>query len=210
MPTVAFSELQLDALSEIGNIGAGNAGTSLAKLTSQVVTLAVPDTRIVSFDQLPLVTQTDVEKPLLAAYVAFEGQASGCVLLLLGAQQAAALFDLLGLPFEGSVFDASELHRSAVAEVGNIITSSYLAAMGNFTGLELLPMPPGVAVGMGGAILDTIAAYLGQFAETGIVVQVRIYSTDADLGLDLLMIPEVASVQTILSALGLCETPPGS
>ncbi len=82
--------------------------------------------------------------------------------------------------------------------------------MGNFTGLELLPMPPGVAVGMGGAILDTIAAYLGQFAETGIVVQVRIYSTDADLGLDLLMIPEAASVQTMLSALGLCEITPGS
>ena len=82
--------------------------------------------------------------------------------------------------------------------------------MGSFTGLELLPMPPGVAVGMGGAILDTIAAYLGQYAETGIVVQVRIYSTDADLGRDLLMIPEVASVQTILAALGLCEVASGS
>ena len=207
MSTVALSDIQLDALSEIGNIGAGNAGTSLAKMISQVVTLAVPDTRVVSFDQLPLVTTTNLESPMLAAHVAFEGQAHGCVLLLFHAQQAATFFKLLGLPFEGSIFEISDLHKSAVAEIGNIITSAYLQAMGTFTNLQLLPMPPGVAVGMGGAILDTIAAYLGQFAESGIVVQVHIYSTEADLGVELLMIPKADSLHAILSALGLSERP---
>ncbi len=94
-----------------------------------------------------------------------------------------------------------------MAEIGNIITSAYLQAMGTFTNLQLLPMPPGVAVGMGGAILDTIAAYLGQFAESGIVVQVHIYSTEADLGVELLMIPKADSLHAILSALGLSERP---
>lgn len=205
-PPVTLSDMQLDALSEIGNIGAGNAGTSLAKMIKQMVTLTVPDTKIVSFDQLPLITSAGLESPMIAAYVAFEGDAEGCVLLLFSAEQAATFFRLLELSFDGSLLQVSELHRSAVAEVGNVIVSAYLSAMNGFTRLRLMPMPPGVAVGMSGAILDTIAAHLGQFAQSGIVVHVHICGTDMDLGLQLVMIPHTGSLQTILSALGLDDS----
>ncbi len=206
MSRVILTEIQLDALGEVGNIGAGNASTSLAKMVGDVITLAAPRTEIMGFDELPLVTSADLEEAIISAYVAFTGDATGCLLLLFSDQQAVTLFELLGLPLEGNIVEASELHKSAVSEVGNIIASSYLNALSTFTGLKLLPMPPGVAVGMSGAILDTVGAHLGQVAAVGIVIQIEVRSTNVDMGLELLMIPEMHSLKTVLTALGIDDT----
>jgi len=89
--------------------------------------------------------------------------------------------------------------------VGNIVASSYLTALASFTGLRLLPMPPGIAVGMSGAILSSVAAFLGQFESHGLVIHIRVHGgvDDHPLGLQLIMIPQLTSLVTILQALGL-------
>lgn len=203
MDGMRLNELQMSALGEIANIGAGNASTSLAKMTNQLITLALPDTRVTAFEDLPLMTSAKLEEAVVSAYVAFEGDVAGCIVLLFSQQQAAVLLDLLGLPSCEDLLDMPELQQSAIAEMGNLITSAYLNALASFTGLRLLPMPPGVGAGMAGALLNTIGAHLGQFETHGIVVQVRVYSPDVDLGLDLLMMPQASSLQVILNALGI-------
>lgn len=211
MTGMTLSDLQKSALSEIGNIGAGNASTSLAMMTNHICNLAVPETRIMDFADFASVRRGHVEEPMVAAYVAFEGDAKGCLLLMLSARQSSVLFDILGLPHQEDILELPELHRSAVSELGNIITSSYLNALSMFTGLTLLPEPPGVAAGMTGAILDTIGAHLGQYEQFGIVVHVHIYSGSdgvrPETGVELLMVPQRDSLRTILSALGVDEQP---
>jgi chemotaxis protein CheC len=205
MPLMQLSELQLDALSEIGNIGAGNAATALATMIDGSVKLAVPATRIVPIDELVLVTSAELEEVVVSVYVGFEGQARGCLLLLFDNDQALSLLDLLGLAGAGDVAELAELEKSAISETGNIIASGYLRALGSFTHLQLLPQPPGVAVGMSGAVLDTVAAYLGQFADTGLVIQVNLHSDEAALGLELFMIPDPDGLAAIIAALGLTD-----
>ncbi|MFO7946005.1 MAG: chemotaxis protein CheC [Armatimonadota bacterium] len=203
MGRLVLSDIERDALNEIGNIGAGNASTALAKMTNRAIELTVPKTAVVPFEELPLVASQKPEKVLASAYVAFEGDAGGCLLLLFSAEQAESLFALLGLEVPDDVMALSEIQRSAVSEAGNIIASSYLHALGKFTGLRLLPVPPGVAVGMGGAILQTIAAHLGRFDDMGLVVQVHIHSRGEKLGLQLLMMPRLDAFGAILGALGI-------
>ncbi len=209
MRQIELSDIQKSALSEIGNIGAGNASTSLAMMTNHICNLAVPETRIMDFADFASVRKGHVEEPMVAAYIAFEGDADGALLLMLSDRQSQILFDILGLPDEESILDLPELHRSAISELGNIITSSYLNALSMFTGLTLLPTPPGVAAGMTGAILDTVGAHLGQHEQFGIVVHVHIYSGSdgetPETGVELLMVPQHDSLRTILSALGVDE-----
>ncbi len=205
MELMELSELQLDALSEIGNIGAGNASTSLAMMINESIRLAVPDTRTVAIDELPLVTSAELEEVVVSAYVAFEGDVRGCLLLLFKEEQALSLLELLGLGGVEDVFEFGELERSAISETGNIIASTYLKALADFTKLELRPAPPGVAVGMSGAVLDTVGAYLGQFAEAGLVIQVNLHSDEADLGMELFMMPDPDGLGAILAALGVAE-----
>ena len=49
---VSFSERQLDAIREVGNIGTGNAATALSGLLSRMIHMDVPKTELVSIYEL--------------------------------------------------------------------------------------------------------------------------------------------------------------
>ena len=46
-----------------------------------------------------------------------------------------------------------EIARSAMEEIGNILSSSYLSALADFTGLRLNHSVPALAIDMAGAIV---------------------------------------------------------
>ncbi|NLX01434.1 MAG: CheY-P-specific phosphatase CheC, partial [Syntrophomonadaceae bacterium] len=48
-----LSGLQLDALKEIGNIGAGNAATALAQMVQAKIDMTVPQVSILPFADVP-------------------------------------------------------------------------------------------------------------------------------------------------------------
>lgn len=203
MSQVILSSLQQDALNEVGNIGAGNASTALSIMTNQRLSLSLPHTEIVPLAELPLLAWESLEAPLVAVYVAFGRDATGCLFLLFSWEQATGLCDLLGVAMPAELGQLEDMERSAVAEVGNIVASSYLNALAGFTGLLLLPEPPGVAAGMGGAILGSIAAILGQVDDECLMIHLQISSGDDRLGLRLIMVPQQDSLQRIFEALGL-------
>ncbi|MEK6568643.1 MAG: chemotaxis protein CheC, partial [Candidatus Omnitrophota bacterium] len=52
MVDLNFSPIQLDALREIGNVGAGNAATALGQLMNKIVSINIPEVRFLRLDQL--------------------------------------------------------------------------------------------------------------------------------------------------------------
>ena len=48
-----LSSIQIDALKEIGNIGAGNAATALAQIVNAQIDMNVPKVNILPFDGVP-------------------------------------------------------------------------------------------------------------------------------------------------------------
>jgi chemotaxis protein CheC len=49
--SATYNDLQLDALRELANIGAGNASTALSGMLGRCVDLKVPDVRVVPMEQ---------------------------------------------------------------------------------------------------------------------------------------------------------------
>jgi chemotaxis protein CheC len=203
MPGFTLTALQLSALNEIANIGAGQASTALAALTGELLDLSVPETDLLPVAELTRLARGALEEPVAAAYLPFAGDADGCMLLLFSQLQALSLFELLGLHAPATLLALDDLHKSALAEAGNIVAATYLNALAEFSGLRLHPSPPGVAVGMMGAILGSIAGLLGQNADQGLVVHLHIVSIYRDLGLRLIMVPQLAGLSPLLAALGL-------
>ncbi|NLZ81744.1 MAG: CheY-P-specific phosphatase CheC, partial [Clostridiales bacterium] len=60
-----MDEMQFDVLREIGNIGAGNATTALAKLINSRIEMKVPKVEMVGFQEL--VTIIGSEEDIMAA-----------------------------------------------------------------------------------------------------------------------------------------------
>lgn len=202
MDLTNLSALQLDALREVGNIGAGNSATALSRMLDRRVTMSVPKAQIV-----PLSSVHDLvgaETPVWAIYLQMEGDLHGHLLFLLPSDRAALMVDLLMARPPGSSEAVDAMAESALAELGNILTSNYLIAMGNLLGMDLHPSPPLTANDMAGAVIDSVVARLAAHTDAVLALETELSIAEAD-GLVgyLFMFPFPDELPKLLGALGL-------
>src|SRR4051794_36968109 len=132
-----LTELQLDALREMANIGSGNAATALAGMLGRPVDLSVP-----SAGALPLADAVDALGPaesiITAVALPIFGDLDATVLLTFEPEHAATLCSFLGVVYDEDM----EMTLSALSEIGNILGSAYIGALGSMCGMQLEPHPP--------------------------------------------------------------------
>src|SRR5690606_38730045 len=147
-----FSTIQLDALKEIGNIGAGNAATTMSRLIRNKVDMEVPSLEIVAFDGV-MEMVGGPEQLIVGILFQIHGKAHGMVYLLFTLEEEEALVRQMTNNNEISFTDQDELAVSALQEAGNILAGSYLTALSDFTNINMQPSVPHLSVDMAGAIL---------------------------------------------------------
>ncbi len=144
-----YTELQLDGLRELANIGSGTAATALSTLLDRPLDVSIPTALA-----LPLTEAVDSVGPVDACVVAVAmpvfGDFQAVVLMLLTPLDATTLCRLL------DVDPNSELGLSALSEVANIFGSSYIGAIAAMTGLHGEPGPPETAHDILGAIVSSL------------------------------------------------------
>ncbi len=194
------SELQLDALREVANVGGGHAATAFSKLVGgRTVRIEVPQVLFVPVADLAEMVQS-TDHHLVAISFQMIGQLTGKVALLLPEEDARSLCTLLlGSESKGEL---SETQLSALCEAGNIVASACLAAVGTFTGLKILPSAPSLSQSREGDLL--LEPWLG-LDPSGSMVVMQIQFTTAttpSIRGQLILLPETRSLATLLSRLG--------
>lgn len=152
-----MEQRSIDALQEIGNVGAAHAVTALSQLLERTVMISVPQVQLLTPSQVGgLCGNPDS----LVAGVAFHvvGDASARILLMLPRNCAMELVDVLLKNPAGSTKVLNELGNSTVRETGNIMASAYLNALSDFLAMLLLPSVPKL-------VFDIASAVLGQSAD---------------------------------------------
>ena len=108
---------------------------------------------------------------------------------------------LLGYPMDRDIpFDEMEL--SALNEIGNIITGSYLSALSGLTNLVINASVPSLSIDMAGALLSVPAIEYGKVGDKVLLIQTQFGEGDLLDGY-FLMVPELESYERILTSLGL-------
>ncbi|QRK09969.1 chemotaxis protein CheC [Archangium violaceum] len=143
------SDIQLDALREVANIGCGHAVSVLARLVGgRTVNLSVPRAVVATASEVAgLLGGGDA--PVVAAKLGMQGQLRGVLLLVLPREDASALESLLLRRQDAP----PEERESALAEAANIVASACLSAIGTLTGWRLLPTVPVLVRGEAGPVL---------------------------------------------------------
>ena len=196
MSTTHFSELQMDALRELANIGSGTASTALAAMLGRPVDISVPTAQALPFADAVDATGP-AERVVTGVVIGVKGELDATVLLLLGENDAAVLCGLLG------VDPADELASSALGEIGNIIGASYINALGCMIGLELEPEPPVSATDMLAAIVATVLAGKAQGDDIALVLDSDLTVEGEDCAISFLLVPSRGGVEELLARLGL-------
>jgi len=196
-----YSDLELDALKEIGNIGAGNAATALSMMLSKKITIKVPQVKIISFNDVSELLGGP-EKLVVGIFLRISGDIDGNILIVISEEDAYALAKTLLNNNRDINRDFSEMEESALAELGNIIGSSYVTALSELTKLYLKISVPSIAFDMAGAIVSFPLSLYGYLGDTAFLIETEFVEGLAGIKLHYLMIPDDKSLKQLLKAIG--------
>lgn len=189
-----------DVLKEIGNIGAGNATTALAQLLNTKVDMKVPKVALLEFNEVGEAMGGE-EQIMAGIYLLVEGDITGSIMFLLEENSARTLVSkLMGTPPSEGPF--TEMELSALKEIGNIITGSYLSSLSMLTNLTIYPSVPDISIDMAGAIMSVPAIEFGTLGDKILLIQTA-FSDDVKLDGYFILVPDLESYDKILTSLGM-------
>jgi chemotaxis protein CheC len=197
----SLKAIQLDALREVANIGAGHAATALSQMTGETIMISVPTINVARLEEVPPQI-TLPEEPVAAVLMHMLGDLTGRTLLVFPKPTAVRLSELMLRRPPGSSTDLGTLEQSAIKEAGNILSGAYMNALSDFMGLMLLPSPPSLAVDMSEAVLTTAYLQFGTDRDYVFCVESEFFMIDSGERLRgfFLLLPDVASLHAILRA----------
>lgn len=196
-----LNAIHLDVLKEIGNIGTGNAATSLSTMLQKPVNISVPTINVLDYVE---VTNRlgGPETMVVGIMLTITGEVSGMMMFLLEKDFAHSVVnDLLGGCFQG-FNEIDELSMSAINEIGNIMAASYVNAIAQLTGLTIDISVPAMAVDMVGAIMSVPAIYFADISDKVIFIQDELNGNLENMTSHILLIPTTDSLQRIMRNLG--------
>ncbi len=166
----------IDILTEIGSIGAGNATVALSKIIKQAIKIEVPKMYLTQPHLVPRIYNKH-DTVVTAILMQLRGKIDCDIMLIFDAQEAEKIAYLMAGPTECQT--KPELELSAIEELGSIMICSFLSAMADFTGTELIPTPPQVISDSFDAVIDTLLLKQALCSDVAAVFDARFKRSDS-------------------------------
>ncbi len=197
-----LSDLQKDALREVGSIGAGHAATALSQLTGRPIDITVPRLELIPFSQVPHALGGP-EQLVGAVYTRLLGDVDGGMLFMTPRDSSLALVDLLHNRAPGTTKSFGHDEERLITHVASILSAAYVAAIARLADLDVLPSSPLFALDMAGAILQVAMAEAGMKAENALLVRTTFNDEATSTDAILFFMPDPDSLEVILGRLGM-------
>ncbi|SNR89353.1 chemotaxis protein CheC [Anaerovirgula multivorans] len=198
-----LNNMHLDVLREVGNIGAGNAATALAKMIDKKIDMEVPIVKILDYGDIAN-TLGGEESVVAGIYFDVEGDITGNIMFLLDVNSSKTLTGML-MGREDYSKDLDEMDRSALQEVGNILSGSYISSLSSLTGLNLLLSIPSLCIDMAGAILSVPAIQFGYVSDKVLLIETKLKDGNDLVKANFFLIPNAETFSTLLNSLGVYD-----
>ena len=125
---INLNELQEDMLTELFNLGMGNAASALSEMVSEEVLLSVPAIKFMNKSELAKMLSEDSGGQISGVAQQFHGMLLGKALLTFPSEKSLELVRLL-LQDTVPVENLTEFEEEALLEVGNIIINAGLSSL---------------------------------------------------------------------------------
>ena len=194
-----LSALQLDALKEVSNIGAGNAATALSMMIGKKVDMTVPAVNVVRLEDI---VEENGETEVAGTVVRVLGDIAGNILLVFENPTAENIIrKLVG----SKQSPESDMGSSVLCEIANIISAAYMNSIAQLTNLAILPSVPATSYDMLGAILTTTFIESNQYDEYILDIETVFLDDDTEenIGGHFYYIPMPGSLEKILKSIGI-------
>ncbi len=194
-----LSEQAFNALTELGNIGAGNATTSLSVMLNSKLTMSPPKVDIYDFNELENILGGP-DATVMGVLSTIGGDMNAMILFVVGMEDAENLVKaLMGNEVEWH----SEIGISAIGEIANIIIGSYVASLETLTGMKMRYSQPESCIDMAGAILSVPCIEFGKISDKALLINSQFKAGEKEVDGYIMMMSEVHSFDSLLNRLGI-------
>ena len=192
-----FSDMQLDALRELANIGSGNAGTALGAMLGKSVDIYVPTAAALPLDEAVAIAGAPDELRY-GVVVPIVGDFDAIVVLLFpedDAKQADAASTASSPPRRTATRCSA---RSATSSAPTTSTRSP-----RWSAWRWSPQPPQVVEDMLASILSTVLIGRGDDVDEALILDSNLLVEEEECTLSFLLLPNHGGIKELLGRLGL-------
>ena len=198
---MAYSEIELDGLKEIVNVGGGNAATSISQMINSRVDMDVPEVEVMAYDELyQKIIADDVEMHAVLSKIV--GDIDGALLFVI-ADESGQKIEKMMLGSDDN--PSNEIIASAVTELTNILFNSFLRAIGDMLQIQLIASLPISRYDFFGAIISSAYMAFDHYDEQILVIHNEFTYNNENLDASLFLIPGEGVLDKIFKALGIWE-----
>lgn len=197
---------KLAGLTQLTRNSASTVSESLSMMTGMDASVEITELSFIPVEDVPQVVS---ERPQVGVVMEFIGPPSGFMMILFSESSAQQLISVLVPGSEKSdSFDG--MSQSAVQEIGNVMTSSFIDGWANVLGTTIDISTPQFVHDMGQAIMDPVVIHLGQTQKHVFAFDTTIETTDHQFECDIYALPNETELHHALTQLDIERVSDGS
>ncbi|MDY6958064.1 MAG: chemotaxis protein CheC [Halobacteriota archaeon] len=197
---------KLRQIKSMGDTAAHSVAESMAALFGLEVNMKISSVNMVAVDTIPRLIGLSEDDVVAGSYISFSGFLNGSVLCVLTINSAREISDIMmaGMddePEPGAGIPFSDMQQSAIIEFTNIITSSFIDVYANTLSTTVDQSPPSFACDYMGSLLEVSLIDASKKGDFAFMFDTVLDVTDRDIELEVLVLPEMDSLQVIFDNL---------
>jgi len=197
-----INDLQIDVLREIANIGSGNAAASLSRMLGHPTNIAIPNIGIKGFNEA-YEALGGAGSVMVGVLLMLTDGLDGMIMFLLPNDVACELVNMLMCTEVTSYEEIDEVGISAINEVANIMSASFVNAISDMTSLKIDISPPEATLDMLGSIMSVPSIYFAEVSDSLLLIQNEIEIAGKTTSASVMLLPDMPSLEKLMTSLGI-------
>ena len=197
-----INDMHIDVLREIANIGSASAATSLSKMIGQKVDISIPGISINGFNET-YAALGGADAIMVGTLLFFSGSINGMMMFLLPIDISCEMVNMLMATDIKSHDEIDEIGFSAISELSNIMSASFVGAIDRMTGLPIDISPPEATLDMLGSIMSVPSIYFAHISDKLLLIQNELEIEGKKARANVIMLPDMPSLEKLMTSLGI-------
>jgi len=197
-----INDIHIDVLTEIANIGSGNAASALSRMIGETVDIRIPDVSILGFNEA--IEALGGPETIMAGTLLFlSADVQGMMMFLLPVDVVCDLVNMLMFTEIKSHDEIDEMGYSVINECSNIMSASFVTAVAEMTNMVIDISPPEAALDMLGSLMSVPSIYFADIGDSLLLVKNELEIKGKKTSANVLMLPDMPSLSKLMSSLGI-------
>ena len=194
--------MHLDVLREIGNIGSGNAATSLSSMLNTTVEIEVPTISLINYENVSQYLGGK-DNEVIGLALGLEADIEGVMLHVVQPRFASRIVNTFYPKEIETLEDINEMDLSAVKETSNITTAAYVNSMASMTNTFINITPPIEYLDSVENVLKHASNRFDAIGNQVIYIDENLYIGNTQIKSSMILILQIDSLKLLFDKLGI-------